>query len=79
MKKFLLNILGAGLLMVIPSFCFAQWNPDAVQQPNEENFRASVIEVIEEKEVTGYSGETLTLQNLKLVALSGSIRGRICF
>jgi len=75
MKKFLLNILGAGLLMVIPSFCFAQWNPDAVQQPNEENFRASVIEVIEEKEVTGYSGETLTLQNLKLVALSGSIKG----
>ena len=39
----------------------------------EENFKAKVIEVLEEKEVVDESGLVIVQQNLKLVATSGSL------
>jgi len=64
------------LTLLFPFYSFAQ-TEDNVSYSNysEENFRAKIVEVLDEQTTTGQSGEQITLQNLKLLAIDGSMEG----
>ena len=76
------------LLFLVPINVWAQENQEGIisnQNSNqeevsfEENFKAIVTEITEEREIDGPSGEKVTQQNLKLKALSGILAGQDVF
>ncbi|MBU1202763.1 YibE/F family protein [Patescibacteria group bacterium] len=60
------------LLLILPIFSFAQ------EQVREEMFKARVIEVVDQKEITDEAGSIIQ-QNLKLKGLDGSFEGKEIF
>jgi uncharacterized membrane protein len=57
------------ILLIFPLGVLAQ------EASQEENFKAKVVEILDQKEVTDESGLVIIQQNLKLKALSGSLSG----